>query len=313
MYIYIMGRGHSGSTILDALLGSAENMHSLGEIVSGMPRKEDVCSCGNKIKDCEFWNKVRAKFEEENDISWNKAALKLQNQAHLKYFIKTWLGINRREIEELKEINETLFGIISEVAESEVLIDSSKEFTRGLFLTKYLSPGKIIHLIRNPLDILASTLLRIGEGKFKFLRYKFKNARIAFPFLMISACSWMAGNLLGEIIHYIGKDKIMRVRYEDLSSEPSVELAKIGRFVGQDLRGVVRRVKNGEKMNIPHMIAGNRMRTKGSFIFAPNKKDYRPLPKRYRLMGILITWPLMLKYGYLHLNQVQKATPQTSN
>ena len=34
MYIYIMGRAHSGSTILDVLLGNSERIHSVGELVS---------------------------------------------------------------------------------------------------------------------------------------------------------------------------------------------------------------------------------------------------------------------------------------
>lgn len=298
-YLYVMGRGHSGSTILDALLGSGKHLHSTGEIVSGMPRTEDKCSCGKKIKDCDFWNAVKNKFNEESDYSWEQAAEYIQGQAHLKSFIKTWRGRNTDNINRLKKINQSLFKAISEVAGKEVVIDSSKEFTRGLFLARYLPDGKVIHLIRNPLRILASNMLRIKEGKFKVLRYKFDAQKTAFPFILLSAAGWLVGNILGELIHLVEKKNVLRVRYEDLCERPAEELKRIEAFTGYDLTDIIRGIEESREMQIKHMIAGNRMRLNGSFIFRPSGGKQRELPLRYSLLGILITWPLMLRYGYL--------------
>lgn len=298
-FLYIMGRGHSGSTVLDALLGSGKNLQSVGEIVSGMPRTEDLCSCGEKIKNCYFWNAVKKKFEEESDYSWNQATEQIVEQAHIKSFYKTWRGHNANDINRLKEINQTLFKSISAVSGNKVVVDSSKEFTRGLFLAKYTANGKIIHLIRNPLAILASNLLRIKEGKFKILRYTFKARKTAFPFICLSAAGWLIGNALGELVGLVERGKVLRVRYEDLCEYPSRELKRIEAFSGHDLTDVIKSIEESKEIKIEHMIAGNRMRNNGSFVFSPSRKSHRKLPLQHSLLGVLITWPFMLKYGYL--------------
>lgn len=40
MYIYVMGRAHSGSTILDILLGNAAASESLGELVAAAGKQK---------------------------------------------------------------------------------------------------------------------------------------------------------------------------------------------------------------------------------------------------------------------------------
>ena len=53
MYLYIMGRGHSGSTILDILLGNSTRIESVGELLSGLSRADhQMCSCGVMVPDC---------------------------------------------------------------------------------------------------------------------------------------------------------------------------------------------------------------------------------------------------------------------
>ncbi len=58
--IYICGAGHSGSTLLDMLLGSHSQVASLGEI-SNLPMELAVnnkCTCGQHIRNCEVWSDV---------------------------------------------------------------------------------------------------------------------------------------------------------------------------------------------------------------------------------------------------------------
>lgn len=298
-FVYIMGRGHSGSTVLDALLGNSKSMHSVGEIVSGMPRSEDICSCGEKIGECNFWNTVKSKFEERSGFTWDQATKLIQEQAHLKSFIKTMFTYSDSEIDRLIKVNRILFEVISEVSGRKMVIDSSKEFTRGLFLTKYMPNGKVIHLIRNPLRILASNLLRIKEGRFKVLRHTFDGKSTAMPFILISALGWLVGNILGELVSLTNRRKVLKVRYEDLSEYPAEELKRIGAFLDCDLTDVVNKVEKSEEMEIEHMIAGNRMRRNGSFVFKPGKKSRKRIPWYYSVLGVLVTWPLMLRYGYL--------------
>ena len=66
--IYVLGWGHSGSTLLGLALGSADNVVSVGEIVffdyyrdrRPHPKvlREFLCTCGVSFDRCPFWCSV---------------------------------------------------------------------------------------------------------------------------------------------------------------------------------------------------------------------------------------------------------------
>ncbi len=70
--IYIAGLGHSGSTILDMVLGTHSKMIGLGEIMPFIRRKnhesdnKSTCSCGQKGSECEFWGKIENMMKKYN-------------------------------------------------------------------------------------------------------------------------------------------------------------------------------------------------------------------------------------------------------
>ena len=73
MYLYIAGRGHSGSTILDILLGNSGAIESVGELVSDIGKETGgQCSCGLAINDCPYWQAVRAEVTADG-TPWREA------------------------------------------------------------------------------------------------------------------------------------------------------------------------------------------------------------------------------------------------
>lgn len=44
-----MGRGHSGSTVLDTILGNSYEIESVGEFVAGCVSYNRSCSCGKEF------------------------------------------------------------------------------------------------------------------------------------------------------------------------------------------------------------------------------------------------------------------------
>lgn len=63
--LFIAGLTHSGSTLLDLLLGRTRSLIGLGEVVPLLRREstklgeEDrLCSCGNTVTECRFWSHV---------------------------------------------------------------------------------------------------------------------------------------------------------------------------------------------------------------------------------------------------------------
>lgn len=298
--LYIMGRDHSGSTVLDALLGNAEKIESVGELVSGLEREGEVCSSGTPFHKCEFWSQVRLGFEQITSFSLKEAADLLRHQAHIGRLSKfLLLRPNSKGVQVLKKVNNAILYSVLQVAGKKCMLDSSKEHTRALFLLRFLPNAKIIHLVRNPERILSSDFFRMRSGSgYKFLRRKFSGQRMAFFFMMLSCMNWVVGNFIAEIIRFLAPDRVLRLRYEDLCAAPRGSLERLQSFIGHDLCSVIEAVESGQRMSIGHNIGGNMMRKSGSFVFDLKAGKRRPLPWGYKLMARLITWPFLLTYGY---------------
>jgi hypothetical protein len=299
MYIYVMGRGHSGSTILDLLLGNAKEIQSVGELISGVDRYDSLCACGQSFKDCEFWKRVRREFEQRTKISWDIAARSLKRQAHVRSLLRTLLSRSGSAwISELRIINTEIAHAIRSSSGRSAVMDSSKEFTRALFLCRHVPEAKIIHLVRHPKSLLASHYWRISRGDgFRFLRHTYKSKLMAPLFLTVSAGAWVLGNLLGELVRLIAPSRVLLVHYEDLCVEPSQELLAIAKFLDADLSEAIRKIEAREPLAIGHSLAGNRIRRKAEVRFDPGRGE-RPLQWWYALLAKAVCWPLMLRYGY---------------
>lgn len=65
--VFIASLGHSGSTLLDLMLGGHSRFVGLGEVaaVARTWPAESTCSCGRRADDCELWGPVGARFREE--------------------------------------------------------------------------------------------------------------------------------------------------------------------------------------------------------------------------------------------------------
>lgn len=127
--IYICGLGHSGSTILDLVLGAHSGVIGLGEInrllkaeVSDFSSKdftEILCSCGNNMDDCMFWSEVK------------KNVLKTGAQSVISRY------------DQLLRIFQSIYGV------DKILVDSSKTITPYLLDLKKKHDLRIIFLARD--------------------------------------------------------------------------------------------------------------------------------------------------------------------
>ena len=62
--IYIASVGYSGSTLLDMLLGSQENITALGEValLARYANENAKCTCGSPVRECQFWKRIEEKL-----------------------------------------------------------------------------------------------------------------------------------------------------------------------------------------------------------------------------------------------------------
>jgi len=300
--IYVMGRGQSGSTFLDVLIGNTPEVEGVGELVSGLNRGEDeICSCGETLGNCSYWSAVRKAYATRTegrdliaDGAWLWRASDIRNfgkaaRANLDEAGTKWAEYRQR--------NHDLMAAIAEVSGKAMILDSNKEFTRGLMLLKSDPNARVLHLHRAPKAIVGSRYYRLKEKNlpFKFLK---KERQLTgpwlFPAMMLVAAAWSAGMVFGARVKARFPDRVLHVAYENLVSNPDAELKRIGDFLGVDTTDVRAGIREERSFSAGHNVGGNDLRHEGGFKFVPNVKGRRKLPLVYRLGVHLFAAP-----GYL--------------
>jgi len=256
--VYICGSGHSGSTLLAMMLGGHPMISSVGEVhrlfvnAHGIPKNNHSCTCGVTVLSCEFWQKVQdelnrilgtdnpALFKEfltTDPWPLKKAGIKLTpyNQYLLPYFFSKSmtqaacsLG-NRFVWNILKQVNAytamtdqaarnsiLLYQAITQAWDTPIVLDSTKNLTRMKSL-HFCAPDLyyVIHLVR--------------DGRAVALSRK-KRENMAF---VDCARIWRDENRKALItLKSIPRERIFRIRYEDLCRETEAELSRICDFLG---------------------------------------------------------------------------------
>ena len=297
-YIYITGRGRSGSTVIDAMLGNSKSIESVGELVSGMGRVNAMCSCGKRMKECKYWTSVQQEYESRAAQNWDMFAKDTVKSGHVKQFLGTLRG-NSPFYKDLVKDTELFTQVLLEIAGKDAILDSSKNPNRALLLAKFYDDSKIIHLVKHPDGVAASKYKFIKRGKgYKFLRRTYRNPKLAPLYMTVEAISWLIGNYMIGLIKLIKPKKVMLVKYEDFGTQPEVIFQKLGEFLEIDLSEVRDAVINGHPLTFGHTIGGNGVRNEESFVFNTKKGKKRPMPTFYKVLIRVFCWPLMWRYGY---------------
>jgi hypothetical protein len=121
--IYIAGSAHSGSTLLDLMLGAHPNVTSVGELqyLKKYWHNNKFCTCGTPIRECKFWTSVIDSATDQAIDDWKHRPdrLNLTIQA------------------------------ISEYQETPIIIDSSKTPEQLDRLLRSETALSVIHLVRD--------------------------------------------------------------------------------------------------------------------------------------------------------------------
>lgn len=297
-YIYITGRGRSGSTVIDAMIGNSKSIESVGELVSGMGRVNTMCSCGQRMKECNYWTSVQKEYESRTAKDWDMFEKDTVKSGHVKYFLGTLIG-NSEFYNDLVKDTELFTQVLLEKAGKNAILDSSKNPNRALFLAKFYADSKIIHLVKHPDGVAASKYKFIKRGKgYKFMRRTYRNPKLAALYMTVEAISWLIGNSMIGLIKLIKPKKVMLVKYEDFGTQPEIIFQKLSEFLEIDLSEVRDAVINGHPLTFGHTIGGNGVRNEESFVFNITKGKKRPMPTFYKALIRIFCWPLMLLYGY---------------
>lgn len=258
--IYIAGYGRSGSTLLERVLGSHEKIFGVGELASFLDLLDSetpFCSCGELLQKCKFWSEV---IKSSGGDFQNNPKLKVIQRRFesLAVFSGPFF---RRNKETYRRYTQRLFGSIFEQLPNEVsyIVDSSKtsrkSFFRPIALRRIASLNvKIIHLVRDGRGCMWSNL-------------KGSNRRMEvgldphIPFAAIrTVISWPLANLGAHLFQLCFPHDYLRVRYEDLVSDPASTLKSIGTFLGVSLDQQIEMLLMRQHIPLGHQVAGNRLR-----------------------------------------------------
>ncbi|MCK6384177.1 MAG: sulfotransferase [Rhodocyclaceae bacterium] len=273
--LYICGAGHSGSTLLDMLLGSHSRIASLGEVIN-LPMDlatNSTCTCGQKVCDCELWSAVVREFEQRQGLDLDKdpyalnlgpiyavagdprvtgglyrtrrrlgAALHyLELRAGLFGALRPLLPTLYKGLEN----NLLLYDIVGRLLDADFVVDSSKIYTKAVGLSK-LAPErvKIILLIRDGRAVYYSMRKRNYARKFSLDSW-YTHFRRALPL----------------IERHVPAGNVLTVKYEALATDPERELHRICDFAGTAFEPAMLDIRSRPH----HNVNGNDMRFSSAF------------------------------------------------
>ncbi|HZL95751.1 MAG TPA: sulfotransferase [Vicinamibacterales bacterium] len=245
--VFVCAAGHSGSTLLDLLLGSHPVAMSLGEITQ-LPKNlalNTTCSCGVPIRRCPTWTAVVERlaaqaifrrlrndpyalylglFEASTvvDTSHQTALRSLYRKVIYAgaYVYWRWsvapLAAFARPVARGARNKWRLFDVIAELESKLILIDSSKHYLEAVALYRAAPQRtKVVLLIRDGRAVMYSGLKR-GKSRRAAVDPWLRTYVRAAPLLERSVPS---------------RD-LLRVRYEDLTADPARELHRLCQFIG---------------------------------------------------------------------------------
>ncbi len=299
--VYILGRRHCGSTILDIVLGNTEEGQSVGELIFGLSRfPNEPVSGGGTVSTNPFWNQVKAIYDRKSGTTIEIAASKLHSAFALKSL--PWLLLaskNSSRVRELSELLEYLYEAIGEVSGKPVIIDSGKRITQALFMARFFPRARIVHLVRNPISVMSSHLKRARKGEtIAFLGRRVPADKVGWLMYTYLACNWSIGTGLAWFLEKCHSKICFRLRFEDFLSHPLATIERLGEVLELDVQEVLAKMNGEVAMSCSVNIGGNRMRFEPQLRVDSARAKAAKLSRGLRMWVLFISLPLLGAYGY---------------
>lgn len=299
--IYILGCSRSGSTIVDILLNTHPQICGIGEVdncIRGTFAQNLYCACGKKGPECPFWKEVMAE--------WQRISGGFQIDEFLGYqkeFESQFGALKLRIAEKMRprdffrylSLLGGLYQAVSRVSGKDIIVDSSKQIHRAYALSRVAGIDlTLIHLIRDGRGYVLSM-------KKTFVKDDRKGVQKDLPSQTVfdSTLKWVIQNFKCEVAKRLTPAHArLTSRYEDLLTQPDIELSRIGKAVGFDPEELIKIVLIRGEVVPGHQIAGNRVRMGGIIKVGLNSEWGNKLSlKEKSTFWSLAGW-FSKKYGY---------------
>jgi len=267
--VYIASQGHSGSTLLDLLIASHSKFESAGEV---SPSTMRTLFSGSGPDRCACGSAVEACDR------WKRVVQRL-------------ITAGIADAEQLLASPENAGVFVEAVLSASgraAYVESSK--TVGRLKTLLACPKldvHVIHLIRDP-RANAYSWRRKKKGRLHAWMGK-----------------WLRLNRRIERLD-IRQDRLMRVLYEDLATNPDAVVAAVMAFCGERFEPEQMRFRRKQH----HTISGNRMRINGDDRISPDTRYIDALGNLEWWASVALAFRGLRKYGYPLSKQAMRARLQ---
>jgi len=303
--LYIGGWGRSGSTLLAHVLAEVPGFVSVGElryVWQAGPEANELCGCGLTFDECPFWTAVGqeafggwANIDVNEVLALESAVLRHRNVPLL--LMGKLAPEHQRKVTRYAELTASLYRAIQKVSGAEVVVDSTKNTPYAYFLRAAQAAGlrlRVLHLVRDSRGAAHSWAKRMA-------RPEITNGDAFFQeFSPLKAgVRWMECNLAFEALRRL-RVPTVGMRYEALAADPRGELERMFAEMGEAGEHDLSAVGDSVEVSGQHSVRGNPMR------FAHGRQKVRTdeawrtgMATKTRSIVVLVTWPLLLRYGYL--------------
>jgi hypothetical protein len=261
---------------------------------------DELCGCGERFSECPFWQAVGDQafdgwdaVDVDEVLELEATVLRHRNVPLLAApgLVPGYAGKLRR----YSELTERVYAAILEVSGARVVVDSTKNPPYAYFLRRVAGLDlRVVHLVRDSRGVVFSWMKRMArpeivEGEAHFEEFSPTRA----------AARWMECNLAFELLRRL-RTPTVRMRYESLVRAPRAEVERLFDRLDPAPRDLAFLDAGAVEVTDQHSIRGNPMR------FAHGRQRVRVddawrthMQSTSRWLVTLVTWPLLLIYGYL--------------
>jgi hypothetical protein len=303
--VYIIGNSFSGSTILGALLAAHPSIECAGELANWTEKEkapEMKCSCGQIRKECLFWKSVKENwFSLAGLQDWGQYKNIQSEIEHLRTCWPAFFGQKVRMplgFDVYSGITRALFQAIERVSGRPITIDISKRPGRALALSHIQDlEVSYIHLVRDGRAFLSSNLKRRHRQGRKSRSLE-PGRSGTLDYLVFLSLEWAINNRIAEQVMLQSNRPWLRIRYEDLTSDPVATLGAIGNFLRIDATPLIKQIQARESISFRHIGGGNRARFLGPTELRADESWRQTLPPGSEFILRALAGRMQRRYGY---------------
>ncbi|MDZ4767395.1 MAG: hypothetical protein SGI73_22880 [Chloroflexota bacterium] len=298
--LFIGGTGRSGSTILGRVLNEAEGCFFVGELdrVWGQLVTQRNCVCGKPYSECEVWAPIfqHAFGGVQEDIAIKMMEFQRRlSKEFLQMVFRPAQWARQAWVREYIDMTERLYLAVRDVTGCRLLIDSSKGGSYNHFLSRIPSLSVYcLHLMRDPRGVVNT------YNEFWRPRKREGFLKVVVPTLL----GWDKAQILmegwGRFLR--GSAKYMQMRYEDFVAQPQAHARTIFDFADEPQLAATLPFKNERiiSLHLAHITGGNAGSNRvGDIELKLSERYHTRLSRRDKFAAVALTFPVMIRHGYL--------------